>query len=165
MKNIVLLLMLLPFTNIILGQNFDLFVPNTLKLKKQISKGENTKVIKTYLKNNYNEISKKYDLKYFEWENSKICSYKQNFENGIKYSIFQCKESGGVTIELEFPKIERKKLMKWIEKIYEVDKMETEQNIWKENNSKFEPKEVVPGCYYKIEEIENTTFVNLFCGC
>ena len=55
--------------------------------------------------------------------------------------------------------------MNWIEKIYEVDKMDIDQNVWKDNNTKFEPEEINPGCYYKIEEKKNKTLVELYCGC
>ena len=55
--------------------------------------------------------------------------------------------------------------MTWIEKIYEIEKMANNENVWKENNSKFEPKEAVPGCYFKIEEKIETSFITLYCGC
>ena len=66
---------------------------------------------------------------------------------------------------LELTKLERTELMKWIEKIYEIDKMDIDQNVWKEDNSKFEPNEVNPGCYYEIKEKEKTTLIELYCGC
>jgi hypothetical protein len=142
-----------------------LIEPNISKLKEENSKGKNTEPILNYLKNNYNTNSEKFEKQFLEWETSKECAFKQKFENNIVYSVFNCKEAGGMTIELEMPKIKRKELMLWIEKIYEVDKMDDEENIWKENNSKFEPKEAIPGCYYKIDERNKTTFVSLYCGC
>lgn len=153
------------FSNLIFGQSFKLIEPNISKLKEQISSGQNTKVIHHYLNNNYKLTSEKYDLEYYEWDKSMLCAFTQKFENEIKYSVFECKEAGGITLELELPKMERKELMKWIEKIYEVDKMDIDQNIWKEDNSKFEPTEANPGCYFKIEERARTTFVELYCGC
>jgi len=100
-----------------------------------------------------------------EWETSEACAFKQKFNNNIIYSTFGCKEESGTSIELEIPKIKRSDLIAWIEKIYEIDKMDTNENFWKENNSKFEPKEAVPGCYFKIEEKTATTLITLYCGC
>jgi len=165
MKNLILILIFTLFSSLIFGQNFELTEPNISKLKEQLLTGQNNEVILNYLTNNYKEASKKYDLEYYDWDKSKLCSFTQEFENGIKYSVFECKEAGGITIELELPRIKRTELMKWIEKIHEVDKMDIDQNVWKEDNSKFEPKEVNPGCYYKIEEKEKTTLIELYCGC
>jgi hypothetical protein len=139
--------------------------PDMKKLKHQVSQNENTEVILNYLSNNYKKISEKFDIEYNE---SRLCAFKQDFENQIKYAVSECKEAGGSLIKLELPKSERTTLMKWVEKIYEVDKVETEEdeeNVWKENNSKFEPKTAVPGCYYKIEESKNKTIIHLYCGC
>mgnify|MGYP006436111327 FL=1 len=146
------------------GQDFIPVEPNVMKLKEQISSGENTEVIFNYLINNYKMTSEKSDLVYYEWDKSKICAFTQEFENGIKYSVFECKEAGGISVDLELPKIKRTELMKWIEKIYEVEKLDIDQNVWKENNSKFEPKEVNPGCYFEIKEMNNKTLVELYCG-
>lgn len=165
MKNFIFTFIFFTISSLTFGQGFNPIEPNVIKLKKQISSGENSEVIFHYLINNYKMTSKKSDLEYYEWDKSKICAFTQEFENGIKYSVFECKEAGGITVELELPKIKRTELMKWIEKIYEVDKTEIDQNVWKENNSKFEPKEVNPGCYYKIEEKEKTTLIELYCGC
>ena len=165
MKNLILILIFSLFSSLVFGQDFKLTEPNISKLKKQILTSQNNEVIFNYLINNYKEVSKKSDLEYYEWNKSILCAFTQEFENGIKYSVFECKEAGGITIELELPKIKRTELMKWIENIYEVDKMDIDQNVWKEDNSKFEPKEVNPGCYYKIEEKEKTTLIELYCGC
>jgi len=165
MKNLIFVFIFSSFTSLFFGQDFNLIEPNIPKLKEQISSGQDTEVIFHYLTNNYKTTSDKYDLEYHEFDNSKLCGFTQEFENGIKYSVFDCKEDFGVSVELELPKISRTNLMKWIEAIYEVDKMDVDQNVWKENNSKFEPKEVNPGCFFKIEEKENMTYVELYCGC
>ena len=165
MKNLVFILVFSLISSFVFGQGFKLTEPNISKLKKQILTSENNEVIFNYLINNYKEVSEKSDVEYYEWNKSKLCAFTQEFENGIKYSVFECKEAGGITIELELPKIKRTELMKWIENIYEVDKMDIDKNVWKEDNSKFEPIEVNPGCYYKIKEREKTTIVDLYCGC
>jgi hypothetical protein len=165
MKNLISTFIFLIFTSLTFGQDFIPIEPNVIKLQEQISSGENTEVIYNYLINNYKMTSEKSDLEYYEWDKSEICAFTQEFENGIKYSVFECKEAGGISVDLELPKIKRTELMKWIEKIYEVDKMEIDQNVWKEDNSKFEPKEVNPGCYFEIKEKNSTTLVKLYCGC
>ena len=165
MKNLIFVFIFSSFTSLFFGQDFNLIEPNIPKLKEQISSGRNTEIIFHYLTNNYKPTSDKYDLEYYDWDSSKLCAFTQEFENGIKYSVFECKEAGGISVDLELPKIKRTELMKWVEKIYEVDKMDIDQNVWKEDNSKFEPKEVNPGCYFKIEERESTTYVGLYCGC
>lgn len=165
MKNLILIFIFLSFSNITFGQNFTLTEPNVSKLKKQISTGQNTEVIFHYLSNNYKPNSEKSDLEYYDWDKSKLCAFTQGFENEIKYSVSECKEDGGIFVDLELPKMERTELISWIEKIYEVDKMDIDQNVWKENNSKFEPKEINPGCYFEIKEEDNRTLVELYCGC
>lgn len=150
---------------LIKDEKFTFIEPNIIKLKKQVKSKQNSEVIYNYLSNNYQPSGDKFELEYYDWDKSKICSFSQEFKTGIKYSVFECKEAGGITIELELPKISRKHLMNWIEKIYEVDKTDIESNIWKDNNSKFEPKEINPGCYYKIKEKDNSTLVELYCGC
>jgi len=150
---------------LIADEIFALTEPNIVKLKGQIKLGQSTAVIYNYLSNNYEPAGEKFEVEYYDWDKSKICSFSQEFKTGIKYSEFECKEAGGITVELELPKINRKHLMNWIERIYEVDKMNIGPNVWKNDNTKFEPKEVNPGCYYKIEEKENSTLVELYCGC
>ena len=146
------------------GQNFELAPVNVSDLKEQLASASNKEVIYHYLSNNYKPTSEKYDLKYFEGDTDAPCAFKEEFENDIKYTMRQCDE-GGIRTFLELPKVARKNLMKWVEDIYEVNKMDMDQNVWKENNSKFEPKESDPGCYFKIEEQENSSLINLYCGC
>ncbi|MDF4204348.1 SH3 domain-containing protein [Maribacter sp. SA7] len=144
---------------------FTLKNPNVSILKGQLDSEQITEVIYNYLSNNYHPVGEKFQLEYYDWDKSKICSFTQEFKTGIKYSLYECKEGGGITVELELPKTNRNNLMNWIEGIYEVDNSDIDPNVWKENNTKFEPKEINPGCYYKIEEKDNSTFVGLFCGC
>ncbi|MCA0931268.1 hypothetical protein LCM02_02315 [Lutimonas saemankumensis] len=165
MKNLIFTFIFFILSSLTFGQDFIPIEPNVIKLQEQISSGENTEVIFNYLINNYKMTSEKSELEYYEWDKSKVCAFTQEFENGIKYSVFECKEAGGISVDLELPKINRAELMKWIEKIYEVDKMDIDQNVWKEDNSKFEPKEVNPGCYFEIKEKNNKTIVELYCGC
>jgi hypothetical protein len=164
-KKIVLTFILFSFSSFVVSQNFNFIEPNVLELKEKISKVKNTEPIFNYLKNNYSITSEKFEKQFFEWETSEECAFKQKFNNNIIYSTFDCKEASGTSIELEIPKIKRSDLMTWIEKIYEIEKMANNENVWKENNSKFEPKEAVPGCYFKIEEKIETTFITLYCGC
>ena len=164
MKNFTVIIFSLLVINLTFGQDFKLAEPNISKLKEQIKDGTNESIY-YYPTNNYSPTSQKEDLEYYDWDSTGICSFNQVFDKKIKYSIWQCKEAGGISVTIEFPKTERTELMKWIEMIYDVDTFDLERNVWKENNTKFEPKEVNPGCYYKIEEKENSTLVDLYCGC
>ncbi len=165
LKKHVLVIFLLFFTNLVIGQSFELAEPNIPKLKDQLVTAQNKEVMHIYLKNNFKTSSEKFDLQLYEWDTSTLCAFKEEFENGIKYSVFQCEEAGGIRADLELPKMERAQLMKWIEDIYEVSRMDMDANVWKENNSRFEPKGSEAGCYFKIEEKETSTLVSLHCGC
>jgi hypothetical protein len=147
------------------SQTFELKKLNIIKIKEQLKIDSKNEGIYHYLTNNYNTSSEPYEKEFYEWETESICSFKKDFENNIKYSTSQCKEAGGISVTVEFPNISRKNIMNWIEKIYEIDKAESDDNIWKENNTKFEPREINPGCYYKILENEKNTIVELYCGC
>ena len=129
MKKQIVTFLLISFSYFGFSQNFSLIEPNISKLKEENSKGNNTEPILIYLKNNYNTNSEKFEKQFLEWDTTKECAFKQEFKNNITYSVFNCKEAGGMIIELEMPKIKRKELMLWIEKIYEVDKMDDEENI------------------------------------
>lgn len=150
-----------------LGENrpFTLVDVNIKKLRKRVGFENSSEVIYTYLLYNYSSDGDKFDVKYYDWDKTKTCSFSQKFKTGVEYSVFECKEAGGVIIDLKLPKIDRKQLMNWIEKIYLVSKTDEDNNIWKENNTKFEPKESVPGCYFKIVEKEKFIEVNMYCGC
>jgi hypothetical protein len=144
---------------------FSLIEPNVSQLKELHKSDQKTEVIYHYLSSNYKKSGKKYNVKHYDWNESEICSFSEDFKPGITFELFECKEAGGATIKVKLPKVNRKNLMKWIEKIYEVNKMGVDQNVWKDNNSKFEPKEAAAGCYYKIKETKNNTIVDLYCGC
>ena len=118
-----------------------------------------------YLTDNFKSTSEKYDFKYYDWDNSKLCAFTQEFDNEIKYSVSECKEGAGLSVILDLPKINRNELMKWVEGIYEVAKWTNDKYVWKKDNSKFEPEEIICGCYFKIEEKEKTTLIDLYCGC
>lgn len=150
-----------------LGVNkpFTLVDVKVKKLKRQVNFESGSEEIYTYLLYNYSSDGDKFDVKYYDWDKTKICSFSQKFKTGIEYSVFECKEAGGVIIDLKLPKINRRQLMNWIEKIYLVSKTDEDDNVWKENNTKFEPKEPVPGCYFKIVEKEKFTEINMYCGC
>ena len=164
-KKHLLVLFLLFSVNLVIGQNFELAEVDISKLREQLVSAQNKEVMHLYLKDNFKATSEKYDLEYYEWDSASLCGFKEEFENGITYSVRQCEEAGGIRAELELPKMERAELMKWIEDIYQVNQMDMEPNVWKENNSSFEPKDSEGGCYFNIKEKENSTLVDLFCGC
>ncbi|PQJ15333.1 SH3 domain-containing protein [Aureicoccus marinus] len=118
-----------------------------------------------YLSNHFKTVGKQYDLKYGEFNPNNICGYTQEYEQNITYTISEtCTEGGGLIEEIIFPKLRRKHIMEWVEKIHSFSP-ENPHNIWKEGDSKFEPKEAIPGCYYEIDEQKDATTVRKYCGC
>ncbi|REE06940.1 hypothetical protein DFQ09_1242 [Winogradskyella pacifica] len=166
MKNSIWILLIVISSNLAFGQSYDLIVPNIDSLKIKLSNEKNLEVIYLYLNNNYGTTSEKRDMQFYSpFDDEILCSFKQEFENNLCYYIYNCSESGGITVQLELPKIDRKKLMNWIEAIYDVQKIESDKNVWNEDNSAFEPNGLNLGCYYTIEEKETRTIVQMYCGC
>ena len=148
------------------SQNIDLPIPNSANINKLDE--ENQYKYETcyyYLIDNFKTKTDKLDKIYFEWNNENICSFKQKFEKEITYYVWQCKEAGGIFVTIEFPDLQTQKLMVWIEQIYSVFKTDGDEYIWKENNTRFEPKDSNPGCYFKLRKSENKNIVELYCGC
>lgn len=158
--------MALIISSSISSQQLVLKTPDAKKIQVQLEKDSANDEIYYYLLNNYTPISKQLEKKMNEWEKSRLCAFKQNFEYNINYAIDQCGEASGIQIEVVFPNIKRKAMMQWIEQISSVNPMSNTSNyVWKENNTKFEPKEAEAGCYYSITETGKNTIVNLYCGC
>jgi len=149
------------------AQNIELPKPDSLSINNSMVESEYgiDLVVYIYLIENFNSKTEKFDLEYFDWDKEKICGFKQEFEDGIKYTNWKCKEAGGISVNIEFPKMKREDLMEWVEQINGLIEWKTSGNVWKENNSKFEPKVVEPGCYYEIKESINKTIVEIYCGC
>ena len=148
------------------SQQLVLKSPDAKKIQAQLEKNPANSEIYYYILNNFTPTSKQIEKKMYEWETSQLCSFKQLFENNIKYTEDQCGEASGLRIKVTFPKMDRKILMNWIEQISKVNSMSNaSDNIWKQNNSNFEPKEAEVGCYYSITETTKNTIVNLLCGC
>lgn len=164
-RTFILSLALLLFTHLLFGQEFQLVLPDTLKVTEQTEPLYTSEVIYSYLTTQYEATSEKYDLAYFEWEPETLCSFSQNFERDIQYHIRECEEAGGSRIRLQFPKMKRTSIKRWIEAIHALTKQDWEHYAWKENDSRFEPIESEPGCYYTIKDTEEATSVMVYCGC
>ena len=148
------------------SQQLVLKKPNVDKITKQLGAETQQDKIYLYLINNYNPTSKMTNKEVYEWAKEHLCAFERTFEHGISYAIEQCQEASGSRIEIRFPKMKRKALMQWIEQIDEIDNMSgPNKNVWKERNSKFEPKGPEAGCYFSITETRKNTIVNLRCGC
>ncbi len=149
MKNaqyiIIILLLISTFSY---SQEFEIKNPDVKKLKEQIISDYSKSTIYLYLENNFKSTSDKYELSYHDYDNKTICSFDQDF-NEIKYTFWNCKEDAGISETISFPKVKIDNLRKWIESIYSVEESGYGQNIWKENGTKYEPKELVPGCFLK----------------
>tara|TARA_R110000751_G_scaffold94893_1_gene185294 strand:+ start:15522 stop:16016 length:495 start_codon:yes stop_codon:yes gene_type:complete len=164
MKNIFAIIIFL-FPIIIFSQNFKIAKPNATELNAEMKRTNFAEdVIYMYLNRNYDSIAKKREVIYYNYPDYSICSFNQNFENGINYSIEQCKEAGGISISLVLPKTDRESLNQWIELIFKSSPMDIEHS-WNSDKSKFEPTDKGVGCYYEIKETESNTIVENYCGC
>ena len=147
------------------AQEFEIKQPNLDKIQSQLESEPNQEPFYFYLTNNYKPTSEKYEVEYYDWNSSEICSFSQDFENNIRYTIWQCKEAGGISVEIQLPHVLRENLMPLIESLDNIENFPVEPNVWKENNSKYEPSETVPGCYYEIENNEPGVRLKIYCGC
>ena len=141
------------------GQNFELKNADTTKLKvveRVMDYSESLGYL--YLKDNYKMTSDRDSIEYYDWLPEKeICAYSQAFENGIRYSVRQCREAGGITEKIILPKIETSKLKSFIELLFW-----DESNTWT-TELKYEPDGA--GCYYEIIQTESNSIIDIYCGC
>ncbi len=159
------LFLIMFFTAFTFGQDFQLPEQDVEDLKAEIRKHNDTEeAIYLYLVDNFDTIAKKREVVYLDYGNYRICSFNQEFENDINYSIEECREAGGTLISLVLPKTDRQSLVTWIEMIYESYSM-GEENTWDPNKTKYEPINKGVGCYFEIKETEKYTLVENYCGC
>jgi|SRR5690606_9111755 len=163
MKLSVLLILIFPILTF--GQSFKLPEPNVKELKDKMVKSDYTKeVVYLYLIQNFDTISKKREIINYDYPDYSICSFNQNFENDINYSLEKCKEAGGLSVLLMLPKTDRQSLIKWIELIYKSAPMDIE-HTWNSSKTKFGPTDEGVGCYFEIKETERNTLIENYCGC
>ena len=86
-----------------------------------------------------------------------VCHFDQRFELGITFSYGGCGE-GGASESIVFPGFTK-------EELYEIinSKFFTEDNTWNEDSTSYEADGA--GCYYSIEERNDSLFVSTYCGC
>lgn len=158
MKTIYILITTLFLHQVSFGQGFVPATPDTAKLKsleQQGSYGESLGYL--YLMKYYKPISEKDSIIYSEWESNAICSFKQEFEGNIEYEVWHCKEAGGISERLVFPRMENHTAKEFVLKLF-YDKW----NSWV-SEFKYEPDGA--GCYFEIEHSENQTSIDVYCGC
>lgn len=146
------------------SQNFELAKPNVKQLKEQLKDNSIQEIIYSYLINNYNILSEKFDVKNYNYPDYDVCSFKQNFQNEIIYSEEKCKEAGGITIEVIFPKTKKENLIHWVESIFKSYSMDIEHK-WNSNRTKFEPSDKGVGCYFEITQTNKKSKIYNYCGC
>lgn len=111
------------------SQYFKIAEPNVDELQAEIKRRNYSEdVIDLSLTRNYDSISKKQKRNYYDYPDYSICSFYQDFENGINYSIKQWRETGGASISLVIPKTDRLNLINWIEGIFKSSPMDIEHN-------------------------------------
>lgn len=160
-----LILLLTPFLSI--SQDFKLKDFNREKMIAEREKQNyESNVIYMYLYQKYDSISSKHSIKYLNYPDYGICSFKQEFEHQISFYLSSCKEAGGSSVRLILPSnMDMQNLKSWVEKIYNSAPFEGVPHQWNSTGNKFEPIDQGAGCYYEIKKLENTTLVTCHCGC
>lgn len=126
--------------------------------------GYSNDLIYLYLTSALDSINRKKEVIFYDYPDYSICSFNQDFEYGINYSLEQCREAGGASIVLILPKTKRQSLVRFVEELYKIDRTEVE-NEWNADQTKFQPRDKGVGCYYEIVEQEKSTMLKNYCGC
>ncbi len=165
MKLRFLIILFLIFPILGIAQNFELKKPNVAELNAELKKTNYTQdVTYLYLNRNYKAESEKLDVKKYDYPDYSICAFKQKFKSGIIYSEEQCREAGGITTKLTLPKTDNESLIQWVELIFKSSPMDIEHG-WNSEKTKFGPTDNGAGCYFEIKETENSTEIDMYCGC
>ena len=147
------------------SQEVTLKTPNRQKIDS-IMKLSNVSIepIYVYLQQHFEATTEKQNVKTLEYSENVICSFTQEFENGIFYKEENCSEEGGGSLSVSFKSVNRKSLENWIEKILRILD-ETNDNIWNKERTQYYPKDQGAGCYFEIKSENNETKVEVYCGC
>lgn len=95
--------------------------------------------------------------------------WEQEFENGISYRYIKYPEVGAAGV-LQTSCYDKKEFMQVIYPVIEYrshcDNCDNPTYIWKDDYTKYEPTEIIPGCYYEINQ-HDSSFIQLewYCGC
>jgi len=147
------------------AQDFELKDPDIIALKEKTeSKDSSEEITYLYFLENYKPTSEKTKVEKSDYLEDNICSFEQTFENKIRYSVNNCDEEGGNTIQISLPKIEKEKVKKWIEKIYSIKAGEV-KNEWYTGKDIYGPVDKGAGCYYEITSKRKNWIITIFCGC
>lgn len=146
------------------GQSFKLHEPNVTKLKIELEKNNSNEVIYLYLSHYYKPSSDKLNVKKYDYSDDYICSFRQEFENKISYSIDQCEEAGGIRVTIELPKIRKEQVKQWVEAIYKAEITDI-PNLWYSESNIYGPADEGVGCYYEIKPSSEQWIVEVYCGC
>lgn len=159
------IILLLVFPIFCIAQSFELKIPNVEGLRAELEKTNYAHdAVYLYLIRNYEAESEKLEVKKYDYPDYSICAFKQESEYGIIYSEEQCREAGGITTHLNLPKTDKESLIQWIELIYNSSPTDIEHG-WNADKTKFGPTDNGAGCYYEITETENSTEMDMYCGC
>ena len=137
-----------------------------------------------YLKNNFEDTSKKYDLvkpdneydcMFSQFENC-VCGYTQDFSWNITYRYWSCGEAKGLEENLKIEGITLAEAY-FIVKVIDSNSSgayytsSDEEYIWKEtitydkSNKIIEIKPPGAGCYTTIKQTDTGVEISIFCGC
>lgn len=139
------------------SQDFHLKEPNVDRLNLLVDVWDYTySNFYLYLKENYRALQEKDSIRYDPFYEN-ICSFNQSFEPGIHYYTKACEEAKGRLERIYFPKIRAEELKIFIERMYD-----NEENVWTTPFT-FEPDG--PGCYFSIQQTDQFTVLEIYCGC
>ncbi len=159
MKRILFLLVTYLMSIQLVWAQFSPIEPDTAKLNKLFIKKNYTQSVGyLYLKTYYKAISGKDSIQYHELNAKAVCAFKQRFEKDIQYIVWACKEAGGISETIVFPKMELKVAKAFVHKLF----YEALNNTWTSEYT-YEPDGA--GCYYKIIQTDTQTIIEIYCGC
>lgn len=158
MKPLTAFLILCSLIQVSFGQHFKPHLPDTNRLKALEKEQAYTASLGyLYLSEYYQANSERDSIHYYEWGTDAICAFQQSFENGITYKIWDCQEEGGGNEQLIFPLMDSSTVQTFIELLFY-----DEWNTWVSEFA-YEPEGA--GCYYTIQQTEDQTIIDIYCGC
>ncbi len=139
-------------------QTYSLVIPDTVSLQREMSEqGSIPSIAYQYLLSNYDSLGTKSELGYSEYDADYLCSFRQDFSNGLSYSQDYCGEEGGSEEKMRLPIVP-----------YPVLKALINLLFFEPSNSWVSPLSYEAdgaGCYYEIIPSEESILIDIYCGC
>lgn len=110
-----------------------------------------------YLQVHYGPGSGKEFVQSLEWSPKDTCAFHQIFDGSIRYQTWSCREAGGRTETITFPRLYTREARTFIETFFY-----DPANTWTSERH-YEPEGA--GCYYEIIQEKEHTVIKIYCGC